>query len=102
MTPTPMVFVDDKLQRLLRGDGLRAFLDRRRFGDNEAQPDNADLNPWGNRKRSERGPHPRPHRRQKTLCMVLLAKWLAFGARSVAIILPGLIDLANRPGDITP
>ena len=64
-TPTLMVFVDGKLEDtssgLLRGDRLRAFLDRWGFTDNDTQPDDADrtdddFNPWSNPRRWNRGP----------------------------------------------
>ncbi|WP_404309706.1 thioredoxin family protein [Neorhodopirellula lusitana] len=99
VTPTLMVFVDGNLEHttsgLLRGDRLRAFLDRWGFTDNEAQPDDTDLsddlNPWSNPHRWDRGPvRDRIEDAKDRFAWWLLAKWLGFAGGGSVIALPWL------------
>lgn len=99
VTPTLMVFVDGKLEHtssgLLRGDRLRAFLDRWGLGNNDDEPNDADLsddlNPWSNPRRWERGPiRDRIDDAKTRFAWWLLGKWLGFAAGSIAVILPWL------------
>lgn len=99
-TPTLMVFVDGNLEHtssgLLRGDRLRAFLNRWGFTDNDSEPDDADLsdddlNPWSNSRRWERGPiRDRIDDAKSRFAWWLLAKWFGFAGGGVAIVLPWL------------
>ena len=101
VTATLMVFVDGKLEHtsrgLLRGDRLRAFLDRWGFGDhNDDHPNDADLsddlNPWSNPRRWERGPiRDRIDDAKTRFAWWLLGKWLGFAAGGAAILIPWLI-----------
>jgi hypothetical protein len=95
-----MVFVDGKLEDtssgLLRGDRLRAFLDRWGFTNSETQPDDADrtdddLNPWSNPNRWERGPI-RDHidKAKSQFAWWLIGKWLCIVGVGAAIVLPWL------------
>ena len=102
-TPTLMVFVDGKLEDtssgLLRGDRLRAFLDRWGFTDNETQPDDADrsdddLNPWSNPRRWNRGPiRDRIDDAKDRFAWWLVGKWLAFAGGGAAVLFPWLFFL---------
>ncbi|TWU48703.1 hypothetical protein Poly51_46040 [Rubripirellula tenax] len=98
-TPTLMVFVDGKLQGtssgLLRGDRLRAFLDRWGFGENQTEPDETepadDFNPWNNPRRWNRGPiRDRIDEAKSRFAWWLLGKWLGFGSGGIAVIFPWL------------
>ena len=102
-TPTLMVFVDRKLQEqrsgLLRGDNLRAFLNRwgfRRDGDEPERDqelhDDDDWNPWTNPRRWNRGPiRDRIDEAKTQFAWWLLGKWLGFAAGGLAFILPWLV-----------
>lgn len=100
-TPTLMVFVDGKLEDtssgLLRGDSLRAFLDRWGFSDSETQPDDADrtdddLNPWSNPRRWERGPiRDRIDNAKDRFAWWLIGKWLGFAGGGMAIVFPWML-----------
>ena len=95
-----MVFVDGKLEEtssgLLRGDRLRAFLDRWGFTDNDTQPDDADrtdddFNPWSNPRRWDRGPiRDRIDDAKDRFAWWLLGKWLGFAGGGAAIVFPWL------------
>ncbi|TWU58503.1 hypothetical protein Poly51_12820 [Rubripirellula tenax] len=99
-TPTLMVFVDGKLEDtssgLLRGDRLRAFLDRWGFTDNETQPDDADrtddnFNPWSNPRRWNRGPiRDRIDEAKDRFARWLIGKWLGFAGSGAAVLFPWL------------
>ena len=102
VTPTLMVFVDGKLQDAssghLRGDRLRAFLDRWGFSnrDQEDQLNDADLsddlNPWRNPRRWEKGPiRDRIAGANTRFAWWLLLKWLVFTAGGIAIVFPWLV-----------
>jgi hypothetical protein len=95
-TPTMMVFVDGKLEDtssgLLRGDRLRAFLDRWGFRESDDRQDDADLsdklNPWSNPRRWEKGPvRDRIENAKDRFAWWLPAKWLGFAGDGAAIIL---------------
>ncbi|TWT69721.1 trypsin-like peptidase domain-containing protein [Crateriforma conspicua] len=99
-TPTLMIFVDGKLEHtesgLLRGDRLRAFLDRWGFTDNDPQPDDADrtdddFNPWINPRRWDRGPiRDRIDDAKDRFAWWLLGKWLGFAGGGAAVLFPWL------------
>ncbi|MBB3210617.1 hypothetical protein FHS27_006465 [Rhodopirellula rubra] len=98
-TPTFMVFVDRKLQEqrsgLLRGDRLRAFLNRWGFGDDDAEPDDSepsdDFNPWTNKRRWERGQiRDRIDEAKDRFTWWLIGKWLGFAGGGAAIVFPWL------------
>ncbi|MGB7327698.1 MAG: trypsin-like peptidase domain-containing protein [Rubripirellula sp.] len=99
-TPTFMVFVDRKLQEqrsgLLRGDRLRAFLDRWGFNDSETEGDDADrtdddFNPWNNPRRWNRGPiRDRIDNAKDRFAWWLVGKWLGFAGGGAAVLFPWL------------
>jgi hypothetical protein len=106
-TPTFMVFVDRKLQDqqtgLLRGDGLRAFLNRWGFRHDGDQPeedeelhDDDNWNPWNNPRRWDRGPiRDRIDEAKTEFAWWLLGKWLGFGLGALAIFAPWVLVLAK-------
>ncbi|MDA8744746.1 hypothetical protein N9N28_08955 [Rubripirellula amarantea] len=100
-TATLIVFVDGNLEDtssgLLRGDRLRAFLDRWGFTDNETRPDDVDrtednFNPWSNPRRWNRGPiRDRIDNAKDRFAWWLIGKWLGFTGGGAAIVAPWLI-----------